>query len=147
MKYLIAHVFYWYIENVRLAKSLPSFLNRAKTPNIEFDGYVKATKLIPGHLEPQSTSFSGRINSPPHSFQPPPTAPNLGTWMNSRLPPISSGLESLQENTLMSLSNISFLFITLTAKWMTPSSYHKVNEHTKRENICCHFLKRHNMST
>ncbi|XP_076822428.1 protein FAM149B1-like isoform X1 [Clavelina lepadiformis] len=83
----------------RLARLLP--LDRAKTPNIEFDGYVKATKLIPGHLEPQSTSFSGRINSPPHSFQPPPTAPNLGTWMNSRLPPISSGLESLQENTLM----------------------------------------------
>nr|CAB3244290.1 protein FAM149B1 [Phallusia mammillata] len=82
-------------------------LDGAKTPKGNFDGYVKATKLTrPGSNAPASSSFGPlRANSPPHSFQPPPTAPNPSTsssfWVNQRLPPIASGLESLHENSLL----------------------------------------------
>ena len=82
------------------------FRHRAKTPNLDHnDLNVTATKLLTGHFEPSATAFGGaRVNSPPNAFQPPPTAPNpsigSGVWINSRLPPISSQLESLPENTL-----------------------------------------------
>nr|XP_002129894.1 protein FAM149B1 [Ciona intestinalis] len=94
----------------RPARLLP--LDRAKTPNVEFNGIVKATKLTrPGNLEPTSQSFSGfRVNSPPSNFQPPPTAPNPSTggnshWVNPRLPPIHS-LEALQENSLVEFKKL-----------------------------------------
>lgn len=84
----------------RPAKLLPLALDKPKTP-VEFDGFVKATKLRissggPSNFNGPSEIVGIRVTSP---TGPPPTAPAMSggnLWMNSRLPPLS--LEGINEN-------------------------------------------------